>query len=68
MLVGVKELWMLRRRAVNLQKKAELCVAMRIDRHADSTSVVVKFRGTFTMLFLNMSRHVSMMTHTYLTW
>jgi len=46
-------------------KKAELSVAMRIDRHADSTSLVVKFLGTVTMLFLNMSKHVSMMTHTY---
>jgi len=31
--------------------------------HADSASVEVKFHGTVTMMFLNMSRHVSM-THT----
>jgi len=37
----------------------------RLDHHANSTSVSVKFRGMVTMLILNMSRHVSMMTHTY---
>ena len=47
---------------MNLWKKAELCVAMQIDRHANSTSVAVNFRGMVTMLFLNISRHVSMMT------
>ena len=65
MLVEVNELWMLMRRVVNLWKKADLCVAMQIDRHADSTLVTVKFRGMDTMLFMNMSRHVSTMTHTY---
>jgi len=46
-------------------EKCELCVAMWIDCHADLTSVTVKLRGMVTMLFLRMSRHVSMMTHTY---
>jgi len=47
---------------VNLWKKAELYVAMRIDRPANSTAMAVNFRITVTMLFLNISRHVSMMT------
>jgi len=63
MLVEVNELWMLSRRMVNLWKKTELYVAMQIDSHTDSTSVTVKFHGMVIMLFLNISRHVSMMTH-----
>jgi len=34
-----------------------------LDCHADLASVAVKFHGTVNMVFLNMSRHVSM-THT----